>query len=129
MLLVNTVLKPSEIHGLGCFANEPIKKGQEIWRYDRRVDLAFKESKVSKYPNSFQKYLYNFCYTVKTWRGRYLVLCGDNGKYMNHSDQPNIVNNPYGVNNMACRDIDVGEELTCDYSLFDLDADVKLQKS
>ena len=127
MLLVDTTVKPSDIHGLGCFANEPIKKGQELWVYDRRIDIAYNESAVAALPKPIQKYLHNFGYVVMSRQRRYLVLCGDNGKFMNHSDTPNIMNNKDSVNNMASRDIDVGEELTCDYNLFDLDTGAKLR--
>ena len=46
------------------------------------------------------------------------VLCGDNGKFMNHSFDPNC-DDQEGPCTM--RDIAEGEELTCDYRLFDRD--------
>jgi SET domain-containing protein len=116
MLLVDTIVKPSDTHGLGCFANEPIEKGRAIWVYDRRMDLVIKESEVSKLPKPAQAFLYKYAYVTKSWRTRSLVLRGDNSRYMNHSDDPNT------ANNRACRDINSGEELTCDYASSDLDA-------
>ena len=38
MLLVKTTLRPSEVHGLGLFADEFIPKGIAIWRFDGRAD-------------------------------------------------------------------------------------------
>jgi SET domain-containing protein len=43
---------------------------------------------------------------------------------MNHSEKPNLLDLE---TNIAARDIQAGEELTCNYYLFDLDADRKLR--
>jgi hypothetical protein len=48
------------------------------------------------------------------------VLCSDDARYMNHSDQPNLA--IQGEDMHALRDIAAGEELTCDYREFDLQA-------
>jgi hypothetical protein len=53
------------------------------------------------------------------------VLCSDNAKFMNHSDEPNVDSG--GVTeDVALRDIQPGEELTCDYRLFDAGSTGKL---
>ena len=130
MLLISTTVKPSVIHGLGCFTNEPIKNGQLIWVYDHQFDLSIKEVELSRFPKPIQDFLDHYCYTLIENNERCLVLCGDNSRYMNHSDNPNIINNPDGsYSNIACRDIDIGEELTCDYFSFDLDANKKLYEN
>lgn len=49
-----------------------------------------------------------------------LVLCGDNARFMNHSFEPNC-DDRTGVT-FALRDILAGEELTCDYRVFDLES-------
>lgn len=51
------------------------------------------------------------------------VLCADDARYMNHSDAPNIAGDydqdpVFGVD-VAARDIDPGDEPTCDYRTFD----------
>lgn len=38
MLLVKTVIKKSSIHGLGLFANQKIKSGQIVWKYNPILD-------------------------------------------------------------------------------------------
>ena len=120
MLLIDTIVQPSGIHGLGCFTTESIRRGQTIWVYDRRLDLSITESEVLKLPKPTQSFLYCYCYVVLERRRRHLILCGDNSRYMNHSDSPNT------ADNIACRDIESGEELTCDYASFDLDAHAKI---
>jgi len=53
------------------------------------------------------------------------MVCGDNDRFMNHSTEPNIINDPSGFDDecrmIAARDIAPGEELTCNYETFDLD--------
>jgi len=46
------------------------------------------------------------------------VLCGDNGKFMNHNDAPNC-DDPEGAYTITNRHVRAGEELTCDYRSFD----------
>lgn len=47
-----------------------------------------------------------------------MVLCGDNARFMNHSFEPNC-DDDGGEFTTAARDIEAGEELTCDYRRFD----------
>jgi hypothetical protein len=49
------------------------------------------------------------------------VFCGDNAKFMNHSTDPNC-DDPEGRYTVANRDIEAGEELTSDYTTFDLES-------
>lgn len=39
MLLIKTKLRPSNIHGLGLFADENICSGQEVWRFQDGLDM------------------------------------------------------------------------------------------
>ena len=120
MLLVETTVEPSEIHGLGCFTSEFIPQGKRVWTYDRRIDLVVYESRLHAFPQAIQKHLDVYGYVVRRFFRRCIVLCGDNSRFMNHADAPNV------VGNVAGRDIQAGEELTCDYTSFDLDAKKKL---
>jgi hypothetical protein len=120
MLLVETTVKPSKIHGLGCFTNEFIPKGKRVWVFDRRIDPIVYEAHLPRLPEAMRTFLAEKGFAAtRRWR-RCIVLCGDDSRYMNHSDDPNL------VKNIACRDIEAGEELTCDYWSFDLDAAKKL---
>ena len=50
------------------------------------------------------------------------INCGDNAKYINHSDNPNIISvfddTSEVDNSIAARGIAIGEELTLDYRSF-----------
>lgn len=41
MLLVETYIGPSDIHGIGLFAAKKIKKGTSIWEYNQNTTQMF----------------------------------------------------------------------------------------
>jgi SET domain-containing protein len=114
MMMVETELQPSPIHGSGVFLLQPVPKGGLIWRFDSRIDRVYTPDEVASLPAHVQAFLTTYC----TWHegvGLY-VLCGDNGRYFNHSETPNTVSNgiSFGEDH-AVRDLAIGEELTSDY--------------
>jgi uncharacterized protein len=115
MMMVETVLGPSKIAGLGVFLVEPLAKGELIWRYDSRIDRVYSPDELKSLPEHVQRYLLTYC----TWHqkvGLY-VLCGDNGRYFNHSDTPTTVSDSISFGeDRAARDLAAGEELTSDYA-------------
>jgi SET domain-containing protein len=115
MMMVDTEVKPSAIHGLGVFLKEPVKKGGLIWRFDSRIDRVYTPAEIDSLPAHVQRYLR----TYSTWHaanGVY-VLCGDNGRYFNHSDRPSTVSDAISFGeDRAARDLEVGDELTSDYA-------------
>ncbi len=116
MLLVKTFLAKSKISGIGCFADQPISKGQVTWRRDHQWDIAFKPDYVGKLPDFQQEFIKHFGYFEK--RHGLWIVCLDNCRFYNHSRKPNMVDhNPY--EDRAARDIEAGEEITIDYTTFD----------
>lgn len=129
MLVVRTSLKYSPIHGLGCFAEENIKKGQIVWEFDSRFDLEFSEDELKNFSPSYLDFLKVYSYTVIKDQKKIYVLCGDHARHMNHSESPNLLEaGTVNGQNIAARDIQAGEELTCNYLDFDDDAHLKLGK-
>src|SRR5574342_468676 len=59
---VQTSLRPSAIQGLGCFAEERIKKGQVVWQFDPRLDLKFPLSELSSFPLAIQEHFRKYTY-------------------------------------------------------------------
>ena len=130
MLLVSASLKPSTIHGLGCFTDEPIAKGQLVWIFDDRIDLRIPVNKLVELPKPIQDYLEMYGYAEMLDGYKVITLCGDHSKHMNHALEPNIISNPADSGqDIAARDIKAGEELTCDYLSFDLDSVGKLSEA
>jgi len=126
MFIVRTSLRPSRIQGLGCFAEEPIKKGQVVWQYDPRFDIRIPLSELPSFPLAFQEHLRIYTYIEMAAGQEVMVYCADLSKHMNHSNSPNLLDTPDNLQQIAARDIEVGEELTCNYFTFDLDAYKKL---
>lgn len=109
MLLVKTYVAQSKIEGLGLFASEFIPKGTKIWDTHPGFELKFTEEQVNTLPEIAQKQIDKYSYLDgKTW-----VLCIDDARHINHSDDPNTDNEGEGT--IASRDIQPGEEITSNY--------------
>ena len=127
MLLVKTILGPSPIHGIGIFANEFIAKGTVIWEFTPGFDVYVNPDEVQRLSAAAQVQMLKYCHRERE-TGQY-VLCADDARFFNHSDQPNTYDLPGREGpTVAARDIEVGEELTCDYFTFDADVLDKLGK-
>jgi uncharacterized protein len=114
MMMVETQLRASGIHGIGVFLREPVKQGQLIWRFDSRIDRVYGDAELDSLPEATRQ----FIQTYSTWHeGMGLwVLCGDNGRHFNHSAQPNTLSHGIALgDDVAARDLEAGEELTSDY--------------
>ena len=116
MLMVETELRQSEIHGTGVFLKEPVRKGELIWRFDSRIDRVYSEEEMAGLPERVR----NFLRTYSTWHEatQLWILCGDNGRHFNHSDTPNTLSLAAGFgDDVAAEDLPAGIELTTNYAL------------
>lgn len=115
MMMVDTELRPSRIHGIGVFVTQDVKAGTILWQFDSRIDRVYCEAEIASLPERMQR----FVRTYSTWNAQaeLWVLCGDNGRHFNHSDTPNSISDgiAFGTDRAAC-DIAAGTELTSDYS-------------
>lgn len=125
MLLVKTHIKESQIHGIGLFADQFIPKGTEIWRFTPGFDLKFTEAQILTFPKPLQIYLCKYAW--KSDKTKLYCFSSDDGKYFNHSENPNVLSeyrdNEEEVITVAVRDIHIGEELLDNYSSFELEYD------
>lgn len=116
MMLVKNYIAPSGIQGNGLFAGEPIQKGTRIWEHVEGFEVEFTEAAIAAMPKVAHDYLTRYTYPHYQKEG-IMVLDGDHGRFMNHSDTPNtdfsVAN--YGI---ATRDIAQGEEIVCNYNEF-----------
>src|SRR3712207_1765980 len=87
MMMVETELRPSPIHGTGVFLLEPVKQGDLIWRFDGRVDRVYPDVELASMPERLRAFL--SIYSTYHEQTGLWVLCGDNGRHFNHSEQPN----------------------------------------
>jgi SET domain-containing protein len=120
MIYVKTKLKASLIHGIGCFADEDIAKGTLIWKFTKGFDQEFGLDFPDKLCQTTRKQFLKYAYISKA-TGNY-ILCSDDTRFFNHSDNNNVVNisseNEQEGVDIAVRDIQAGEELTYDYRVF-----------
>lgn len=128
MLLVQTTLGLSPIEGMGVFAAEFIPKGKPTWRFMHGLDQILSMDLVMTMQEPIRSGLQRYSYLDRK-TGLY-IYCLDNARFVNHSDTPNTegqypTNDPFGQD-VATRDIQIGEELTCNYRDFDLEHSRKL---
>ena len=121
MLYVKTKIQQSGIHGTGLFANEFIPKGTVIWKFTPGFDVKFTREQILDFPELLQIYIYK--YSWKSKKSKLYCFSSDNGKYFNHSDNPNCLSeykdNEEEVITTAIKDIQIGEEITDNYSSFE----------
>lgn len=121
MLLVKTKVKNSDVHGLGLFADEFIPKGTAIWKLNSKFDLLLSKDDVKNLSDAVQAQVLHYGYFDENYQ--MYVLCSDDARFFNHSNTPNCLDKMVGSEDMtiALRDIEIGEELTSDYSTFSSD--------
>lgn len=120
MFLIKTLIKSSKIHGTGVFTEEFIPKGALVWQYNDVIDKKISVNEIANLPEIAKQLLETYA-----WReGNEIILCGDNGRFVNHNVDGNLGND--GLDKSVCialKDINIGEELTENYSQFDEDFD------
>jgi SET domain-containing protein len=127
MITVRISVGPSQIHGLGCIAEEEIRTGQLVWKFQPGFDLALKKEFIDSLPAGARENVLNYAYISKT-TGDY-ILCSDDSKFTNHSPMPNVkcvIPEGGAPNELVChatRTILPGEEITNDYRDFDSSPD------
>lgn len=120
MLLVKTIIKLSDINGIGLFADEFIKKGTIIWKFEPTIDILLSKDEFLRLPEFNQQQLRKYVFFDNTYN-KYM-LCGDHARFLNHCDNPNCDDSLPNMT-IALRDIPKGEELTVDYKTFYGDID------
>ena len=116
MMTVRCYLAPSSIEGLGVFCHDDIKKGQNVWRYDPMLDQSMPVSKLDEVEAHMREFLERYAYPDWNRPGHIILEC-DEGRFMNHSDEPNLDFSDT-VHGFAVCDIPAGTELTCHYATF-----------
>lgn len=114
MLYIKTKLAPSPIHGIGVFAEEFVPKGAKVWEWHEGVDQRIPPDVMATLPEVAQNTIKRYSWMLY---GVYYLLA-DNDRFLNHSTDPTCITGANDVD-FAARDIQIGDELTVDYSKFD----------
>jgi SET domain-containing protein len=113
MMLVPCRIGRSAIDGLGVFAAAPVAAGALVWRFTPPFDILVAEATLAAAPEPVQAFYRRFAYELPAHPG-HVALDGDDGRFMNHADRPNLDIAPDGTAR-AVRPIAEDEEFTCDY--------------
>jgi hypothetical protein len=98
--------------GYGVFATCMIPAGTVVWVHDE-LDRVLSLAQIEALPTALRQHVERYAY-VNAEGNR--VLCWDHGRYMNHSCDPTTTSIGISIE-IARRDIQVGEQLTCEYGL------------
>ena len=115
MLCIKSKIANSNISGIGLFADENIKKGTVVWKFEPSLDLLYTKKEVFNFTPEARKQFFNYAF-LDTFHNKYM-LCGDDARFFNHSDEPNCNDSMRDIT-ITNRDIKRGEELTVDYKSF-----------
>lgn len=114
MLVIKTKLKEINGKGIGLIADQEIEKGQSTWVFNSVIDIKVNKKDIPEFAKDFFK-----TYEVDTGED-YVYLNTDNARFTNHSDNPNTKSLGLYKDNIAIRDIHIGEEITIDYNEIDI---------
>jgi SET domain-containing protein len=127
MLKIKTYIDKSSINGIGLFAAEAISKGTLIWEFTDFLDRTYSIHVVKNMPESDTKnFILKYAYLDKDIGIPQYVLCVDDARFMNHAENSNTANGENRTT-IASRDIEIGEEITCNYYEIDDAAQDKLR--
>ncbi|MBH5371100.1 SET domain-containing protein [Bradyrhizobium sp. CNPSo 4016] len=128
MLIVETILKADQFGGIGLFSATLLPKDELIWIHNPIVDIAVTPEQYETLPPTFQalldKHAYPRDYHIDDGVVEYNA---DNARFMNHSSQPNTYQDD-DCRIFTARDVQPGEELTCNYLIFDPKCDLSWVK-
>ena len=114
MMRIPTRVAASQIPGAGngLFTECFVPAGQMIWQFDPGLDLLLDELPEDPILRAFVE---RYGYEPLGEPGRWLV-CVDNGRFINHSDEPNTRDTR--DHTFAMIDLPPGSEITSDYHAF-----------
>ena len=123
-----TETRPSPLHGLGLFAKRDIPERTIWWKAKRSNVMLLNRSQFftfqASHINETMNNLMNLAQIYGYYSGRLdsIIICLDNARFVNHSFDPNSGAPPSGnpLSSMTLRKIEEGEEITEDYSCYDL---------
>ena len=100
----------NESIGRGVVATRMIPKGTIVWT-QCEFDIVMSPERLEKLPPVFKDIATVYGYVDQVGD---TILCWDHGRYINHSCDPAMLSLGHKIE-IAVRDIQPGEELTCDY--------------
>jgi len=121
MLFVNAAVQDSAISGKGLFVKDPVRKGTVVSIHGADAVVLTEEQYQEKQRKGNQLVIS----TGIRWVGRYFLHAKESRPeaFINHSTDPSLLYH-CGIS-FARRDLQPGDELTIDYTLFLAEEDVE----
>ena len=119
MLLIPTFVALSKIHGYGVFTSVDVKEDTVVWEFNSSVDQMFLDDEFDAMLNVLSKENAKKIYSWSYHENGHWILCGDNAKFFNHSNNPSCKDTMGLLITTAKRNLIAGEELTSDYNNID----------
>ena len=111
MLIVPTYVAPSKISGNGLFAKEAIARGEVVYKRHAHSYKVIPAKEAETLPECVQQFLRHRA----TLRPDGWYIAWDDGHFINHADEPNLIYDHNG-DVIAARNIAAGDELTENYT-------------
>lgn len=111
----------SDEMGYGVFAKKRIPKGTIVYVKDQ-LEIELTRAQMEQLGEEMRAQAEKYCY--RDQRGIY-ALSWDNAKYVNHRCDCNTMSSGYGFEIAIC-DIEVDEEITDEYGLFNIDVPIEI---
>lgn len=123
MIHPNTELRLiNDTVGYGVFATKRIPQGTIVYVKDS-MEIEISPTQYLLYQPEMQDSIEKYSYIDE--RG-YRIISWDFGKYVNHCCNCNSISTGYGFE-IAIRDIEIGEQITDEYGIFNLQEEMTLQ--
>lgn len=114
MLIVDTKVSESSVHGTGLFANQDIVKGQVIWKFNESsCEVFYFDKFILKCIDLDINSIFNLLHYSYV-KNNLIYFISNDAKYINHSPEPNVCFLDWKTE-VASRDICKGEEILEDY--------------
>lgn len=116
-MVIPTVLRPSRIQGIGLFSSRDVEAGETVWFETPQSIRRYTEKERAEVMGTL---FWDFLEKYAIVEDGIYILNMDDARFINHSEDPNIApTDSSGKTYVAVRDIVEGEELTCDYRIFE----------
>ena len=119
MLVIPYVLQPGRF-GLGLYAAIPLLKNTIVYREQPGFLMVVPETTLNTWTQEARDRFLTHAYRGQgRWRlTDAYYFNADDSRFMNHEDHPSLISMEEGAIYVTARDLDIGEELTCDYREF-----------
>jgi SET domain-containing protein len=111
-------LAPSKVHGVGCFSDIPIRKGELVRVFSPEDSRWIPLARAHASPHAHLIKRFGIRQEGGYWAPLDFLRISV-GWYMNHSETPNLASDDEDVTYYACKDIRPGVEVTMDYRRMD----------